>query len=45
MFNVPAFGMIFPVKVEFSKDTTGAINSFKAGLVARPPIAISFAKR
>jgi len=44
-FDVPAFGMIFRVKVEYQKDQTGAISSFKAGLVARPPLDITFTKR
>jgi CubicO group peptidase (beta-lactamase class C family) len=46
VFFVPAFGLIFPVKVVFGKDKAGAINSFAATLVAKPvPIDISFDKR
>ncbi len=45
LFSVPAFGTIFPVKVVFGKDNTGAINSFAAHLVLAPPLDIPFAKR
>jgi hypothetical protein len=45
LFKVPAFGTVFPVKVVFAKDNTGAITSFDAGLVLTPPLDITFTKR
>jgi hypothetical protein len=45
-FIVAAFGTNFPVFVNFTRNSTGAIDAFAAALVAQPTVLwIPFAKR
>jgi hypothetical protein len=44
-FHVLGFGTIFPVFVIFTRDSTGAIESFTATLVRPPVPAVPFVKR